>query len=194
MCTRPVRTGVTSDVRGRRRDPEARARKGILHAERQRERIAGLRRQGVLHHDPMSLARGDRPGDPTNETVNGASGCQFVERELVLHARELVGTILEPVRPRHEHLSAPGHGHLFLAVTVDELVVADRVRAQACTDLDDHRTLVTGAILDLLAGRKAIPHQAIRASKWSPTRSEFAIAVSAGLTAPIDGKTLVSTT
>ena len=33
-----------------------------------------------------------------------------------------------------------------------------------------------------------------RPSRWSPTRSEFAIAVSAGLTAPIDGKTLVSTT
>jgi len=33
-----------------------------------------------------------------------------------------------------------------------------------------------------------------RSSKWSPTRSEFAIAVSAGLTAPMLGKTLVSTT
>ena len=34
----------------------------------------------------------------------------------------------------------------------------------------------------------------IRSSRWSPTRSEFAIAVSAGFTAPIDGKKLVSTT
>ena len=31
-------------------------------------------------------------------------------------------------------------------------------------------------------------------SRWSPTRSELAIAVSAGFTAPIDGKMLVSTT
>ena len=35
---------------------------------------------------------------------------------------------------------------------------------------------------------------AIRSSRWSPTRSEFAIAVSAGLTAPMLGKMLVSTT
>jgi len=33
-----------------------------------------------------------------------------------------------------------------------------------------------------------------RSSKWSPTLSELAIAVSAGLTAPMLGKTLVSTT
>ena len=36
--------------------------------------------------------------------------------------------------------------------------------------------------------------QAVRSSRWSPTRIAFAIAVSAGFTAPIDGKTLVSTT
>ena len=34
----------------------------------------------------------------------------------------------------------------------------------------------------------------IRSSRWSPTRSEFAIAVNAGFTAPMLGKTLVSTT
>ena len=33
-----------------------------------------------------------------------------------------------------------------------------------------------------------------RSNRWSPTRSELAIAVSAGLTAPMLGKTLVSTT
>ena len=33
-----------------------------------------------------------------------------------------------------------------------------------------------------------------RSSRWSPTRSEFAIAVSAGFTAPMLGNTLVSTT
>jgi hypothetical protein len=34
----------------------------------------------------------------------------------------------------------------------------------------------------------------IRCSRWSPTRSEFAIAVKAGFTAPMLGKMLVSTT
>jgi hypothetical protein len=34
----------------------------------------------------------------------------------------------------------------------------------------------------------------MRSSRWSPTRIAFAIAVSAGLTAPILGKKLVSTT
>src|SRR5262249_29493114 len=37
-------------------------------------------------------------------------------------------------------------------------------------------------------------HAAMRDSRWSPTRSEFAIAVSAGFTAPMAGKMLVSTT
>ena len=40
----------------------------------------------------------------------------------------------------------------------------------------------------------ALDAHRILSSRWSPTRSEFAIAVSAGLTAPMLGKTLVSTT
>jgi hypothetical protein len=42
------------------------------------------------------------------------------------------------------------------------------------------------------AGTHLLPYN--RSSRWSPTRSEFAIAVNAGFTAPMLGKMLVSTT
>jgi hypothetical protein len=70
--------------------------------------------------------------------------------------------------------------------------------------LDDDGMLFPERELDLLARRTdqwaallpvvASVSAPIRSSTWSPTLSEFAIAVSAGLTAPMLGKTLVSTT
>src|SRR5580765_5301404 len=63
----------------------------------------------------------------------------------------------------------------------------------------EHRKTENGSLPEARAARapsrpSGTVAQLIRSSRWSPTRSEFAIAVSAGLTAPIDGKTLVSTT
>lgn len=134
------------------------------------------------------------PG-PADETVDRVSRSRLVERELVRPARALVGAGLEPVRPGDEDLPAPGGGHFVLPVAVDDVAPSGGVGADSGADLDDNDPLGAGTNLDLLAGRQTIPHQAaIRASRWSPTRSEFAIAVRAGLTAPIDGKTLVSTT
>jgi hypothetical protein len=64
--------------------------------------------------------------------------------------------------------------------------------AEAAADDDDpaapvRRSDGTG----LLPGRGRGPN---RSSRWSPTRSAFAIAVRAGFTAPMLGKKLVSTT
>src|SRR6516165_10844712 len=53
----------------------------------------------------------------------------------------------------------------------------------------------TSTSLALPSGAAAASTRASsRSSRWSPTRSALAIAVSAGLTAPLEGKKLVSTT
>jgi hypothetical protein len=116
---------------------------------------------------------------------------RLVQLELVSLAVELVAPVLEPVRPRNQDLSAAGWARLAGRVPVEQLPAARGIRAQPAAGVVDPRPLVdAGYELDLFAGGV----QASRSSRWSPTRSEFAIAVSAGLTAPIDGKTLVSTT
>src|SRR5262249_40418243 len=132
---------------------------------------------------------------PPDETVYCVLCLRLGERKVVPAASELVGTILDPVRPGDEHLSPPGVRHLLRSVAVDDVSAADGVGAQARADRDHHGDLVARADLDLVPGRQPIAHQlASRSSRWSPTRNEFAIAVSAGLTALIEGKTLVSTT
>jgi hypothetical protein len=149
----------------------------------------------VLEDDAIPVALGDRPGEPADEAVDRVARLGLAERQVMPRASELVSAVLDPVRPRDEHLAAPGAGHLVGAVAVDDVAAAHGVGTEAGADLDDDGPLVSRGNLDLLTGRQAISHQAAsRSSRWSPTRSEFAIAVSAGLTAPMLGKTLVSTT
>ena len=69
----------------------------------------------------------------------------------------------------------------------------DRQSAEAAAD-DDNAPVVPRLPQgppDLSGWTAGAP---IRSSRWSPTRSALAIAVSAGLTAPMLGKKLVSTT
>ena len=61
---------------------------------------------------------------------------------------------------------------------------------------DHHMALAVGRAHELRRPLARSPGAAtdIRSSRWSPTRSALAIAVSAGFTAPMLGKKLVSTT
>ena len=91
---------------------------------------------------------------------------------------------------------------------VEELTAGDLERAEPAAEGDDAHALLSARDLDLSAafgpGHVELAHTPTsagtaaaapsRSSRWSPTRSEFAIAVRAGLTAPMLGKTLVSTT
>ena len=91
---------------------------------------------------------------------------------------------------------------------VEQLSTVGRVRAEPAAEADDGDTLISARDLDLpallgdcgaLLGQAATSAATAvgaprRSSRWSPTRNEFAIAVRAGLTAPMLGKTLVSTT
>ena len=64
------------------------------------------------------------------------------QRQLVALAVELVGAVLDPVRPRDQHLPAPRMAHLLGRVAVDHVATGDGVRTDAAADLDDDRPLV----------------------------------------------------
>ena len=119
------------------------------------------------------------------------------EGELVSPTVELVAPVLQPVRPRGQHLAAPRRARRVERVAVEEISAACRVGAEPAADLDHHDPLVGVNELELLPRgwrRSVHGRQRSRASRWSPTRSAFAMAVSAGFTAPMLGKKLVSTT
>ena len=65
---------------------------------------------------------------------------------------ELVGAILEAVRPRDQHLAPPRGALLVRCVAVEELATRCGVCPQAAADLHYDRPLVAVRDLDLLAG------------------------------------------
>src|SRR5262249_13701970 len=197
MLAVAVGAGVAAEVRRRRPDGQAGLVELVLDPECEREGIARLGVDDVLHHDPGGLALGGTPRRPAHQAVDRVSVLGLGERQVVAAAVELVGAVLDAVRPRNEDLAASRRGQVARAVAVEDVSAVDRVRPQPAPDLDDNGLLAAERELELLAGRRDrhmdLCH-AIRSRRGSPTRSELAIAVSAGLTAPIDGKTLVSTT
>ncbi len=198
MLPATVRTDRRTEIRRRRPHRETRRRaERVLDPERERERITGLRVEDVLHHDAVGLALPDSPACPADEAVDRVRGLGLAEGQLVPLPVELVATVLDPVRPRTEHLASPRGGLLLEPVAVEDVPAVHRVGPKPAADLDNDRPLVPERDLVLLARRRerhTIPPHAIRSRRWSPTRSEFAIAVRAGLTAPMLGKMLVSTT
>ena len=125
-------------------------RQRVLDAEREREGIAGLVVDRVLHHDAVLLARGDRPGCPAHEAMNGVVVLRLGQGELVPPPVELVAPVLQPVRPWGQHLAAPGGARRVERVAVEEIPAACRVRAEAAADLDHHGPLVGVDELELL--------------------------------------------
>ena len=108
MDAAAVRARVRAGVGGGRRDREALVGERVLDRERERERVAGLRMEHVLQHDAARLALADAPAGPADEAVDRVLRLGLVERELVPPPVELVGAVLEPVRPRDQHLAPPG--------------------------------------------------------------------------------------
>src|ERR1700730_14508282 len=100
MSAAPVGTRVCADIRGRCPHPEAAVRQRIFDAEPEREGVTRLRKEDVLHHDPVWLAGGGGPGGPADEAVDRVVVLRLVQRELVAATVELVAAILQPVRPR----------------------------------------------------------------------------------------------
>ena len=130
----------------------------VLDAEVQGERIPGLGMERELHDDPIGLAFGDAPDRPADEAVDRVRALGLGERELVVAPVELVLSVLEPVRPRDQHLSATGGRHLVDAVAVHHVATSDGIDAQPGSDLGDDRPLVPELDLDLLARRRDFGH------------------------------------
>src|SRR5205823_5453053 len=172
------------------------------------ERITRLRLDDVVQHHAVRRLVDDVPRRLADEPVDRVPVLRLRERQLQPLAVELVAPVLDPVRPRGQHLTAAGGRPRRGSETVDELPAGDLVRAEPATEGDDADALLSARDLDLSAafgaGHAELAHTPTsagtaaaapsRSSRWSPTRSEFAIAVKAGLTAPMLGKTLVSTT
>ncbi len=75
----------------------------------------------MFHHHPVWLSLGGGPGGPTNETADRVAPLRLVQWELVATTRELIAPILQPVRPRDQHL-APARGtHLIGAISAVNL-------------------------------------------------------------------------
>ena len=124
----------------------------IFDANSEQKRVARLWIENVFHHHPVWLALGGGPGGPTNETVDRVAVLRLVQWELVAKPVELIAPILQPVRPRDQHL-APARGtHLIGAISVEKLTAANRVRAKSTANLGDHSLLIFGYDRDLLAG------------------------------------------
>ena len=125
-------------------------------ASGERERVARLR---VERRAPgrRGSARARRPSSrPSGRGRGSRSACSSsVERELVAPSVELVGAVLDPVRPRDQHLPAAGRDLSVGGVAVEQLAAARRVRAQPAADLDDDGALVA-------AGRSRSAHRTAR--------------------------------
>src|SRR5207245_6389447 len=73
MSAAPVGTRVRADAPGRCPHPESAVRWRIFDAEREREGIARLRIEDVLHHGPVRLALEGGPGSRADEAVDRVS-------------------------------------------------------------------------------------------------------------------------
>ena len=152
MLAAPVGTGLGAEIPGCRLHREAGLAEGVLDVEGERERIAGLWVDHVLHHDAIRLTFADGPGRPAHEAVDRVRELRLGERQLVALPVELVASVLQPVRPGDEQLPATRLRLLVRAVAVEDLLTGDRIGAQSAAHLDDHRALVAERDLDLLTG------------------------------------------
>ena len=106
MVAAPVGARTRPAIGGGRPDEQAIVREQVFDAEGQRERVARLRMQRVLHHDPVLRAVAGGPRPPADEAVDRVLLHDVVEGKLVLLAVEAVEAVLNPVRPRDQNLPA----------------------------------------------------------------------------------------
>ena len=112
MGAAAVGTSLGAEVGRGRRDAEPALRECVLDPQLERERIAGLRIEHVLHDDTAPVVFGRPPGSVADEPVDGVSALGLGERQLMTTPVELVRAVLNAVRPRNEHLPPPGRRQL----------------------------------------------------------------------------------
>ena len=141
MGAAAVGASLGADVGRGRRDAEAVLRECVFDPELERERIAGLLVEHVLHDDTIPVVVGRPPGSVAYEPVDGVSSLGLGELQLMTTPVELVHAVSNAIRPRNQHLPPPGCRRLVDRVAVEHVLVSHRVRAKAAADLDDDRLL-----------------------------------------------------
>src|SRR5262245_11622787 len=75
----------------------------------------------IFKHGSMGLTLGCGPGGPADEPVDCVAALRLVQWELVPPPVEFVAAILQPVRPRDQHLTPTRGAHFVRSISVDEL-------------------------------------------------------------------------
>ena len=127
MSAAPVGTRLSAKVRGRCSYLESAIRQRIFDTNFERERVAGLWMEHIFHHGSMRFMLGRGPGGPTDEPVDCVAAFRLIQWELLAPPVEFVAAILQPVRPRDQHLTPTRGAHLVSSVSVDKLAAARRV-------------------------------------------------------------------
>jgi hypothetical protein len=81
--------------------------------------------------------------------MNRVSLPRLGQRELHLLALELVAAVLDPIRPRHEHLSAARGWPRAWVKTVKQRLAGHLVRAQPAAEIDEADSLLAAGDLDV---------------------------------------------
>ena len=116
---------------------------------------------------------------------------QLAQRERDVARRELRGRHLVEQRLELVVVVAVDQRDAHAVLAREPLDAADA--GEAAAD-DDHVPLLAAVVTRHARAPAPRARAPMRSSRWSPTRSALAIAVSAGFTAPMLGKKLVSTT
>ena len=135
MKTQPERSNVAPHVRRPAGDLEPVVAERVIELQADSERVAGLRMQGRREHRPLGGALLDPPLEPADEAVNRIRPFRLVERCLAGRLLETVRPVLQPVRPRSEHLPPAAGGHFALGELPDDRLAAGPKRPQARADL-----------------------------------------------------------
>src|SRR5512142_2440084 len=148
-----VRARLIADVGGGSRDAEPGVAEVVVDLHVERERVSRQREQGGGHDDPVTVLFDGLPGTPAQEAVDGVVLVRFGEGDLVVRSSEAVAAVGETVGPGNQRGAMGAVAHLPGRVGLQHVTVARAVAADAAADLDDRRVLVTGADLELPAGR-----------------------------------------
>ena len=115
MKAQPERRDAAPGVRHPAKDLEAAFTEPVVELEANTERIGGLRVDNTREHGPVRAMLVDRPRQPSHETVDRVRPLRLVESRVADDRAHLVQAVLEPVRPRGEHLTAALRGDLSRA-------------------------------------------------------------------------------
>src|SRR5436305_1679005 len=91
------------------------------------------------------------PRLPAQEAVDRVALLRFAQIELESLTAELVGTVLQPIRPWDERRAARAVAHLVLRVGVEHFALTVCIGAHAAPHLHDHSSLLACGDLELAA-------------------------------------------